>query len=181
MNSSFKVLVFSLLITTSVITANKPSSDSRLIDLDESAQIIIELIHNNKFSGMLENSDPRVVATLVKNFSPAELALEAEVLNWPMPVVIWFANSESDPYKKMKQAIGHVAEIFSQQIKFVEIDVTKIYSIAQNARISVTPTLMMVYNRQEVERIEGVSEQDELIEAIYEFLATCKQEEERER
>lgn len=56
--------------------------ESVMQSLDVSTQIVMQLLKQDALSKVLEESDPASLARLVKNFSPSEMALEAEVLNW---------------------------------------------------------------------------------------------------
>lgn len=131
-------------------------TESPLHDLDISAQIIIHLIEKQALSTVLEQSDPQAINRLVKNFSPAEMALEAEALNWPHPVILFCIQKESLSYPVMHNTIEQAAAAHEAHIKFIEIDAHELFKVIEQFNFDRLPALILMYQRAEVARAEGL-------------------------
>src|ERR1700722_3571804 len=58
------------------------SKHDEVYDLNESTEVIMHLIKENELQKIMEDHDPEQLKTLLKNFSPSEMAVEAEALNY---------------------------------------------------------------------------------------------------
>lgn len=131
--------------------------DERIViyDLDESTQIIMQLIKENSLKEILADKDPAEIDTLLKNFSPSEMAIEAEALNFNgIAALIFF--KPNDEWKKLRPLLVKIAET-NPAIKFVQIDADKLYKVTQNAQIETFPALVLIRDRKEVGRIEPIT------------------------
>lgn len=124
-------------------------------DLNESTNIILTLIKGEKLPLILAESenDTEKIDTLLKNFSPSEIAFEAEVLNQEKPVVILYY----DPIDNNQEIIGLLTEFaqkYTDSLKFVKIDKEKLFKITEKSEIDVFPTIAIINDREEVARLE---------------------------
>lgn len=138
--------------------------ESPLHSLDASTQIIMHLIEKQALSTVLEQSNPQVINQLVKNFSPAEIALEAEALNWPQPVVLFFTQKDNPDYSVIRNIIERAAISYESQIKFIEIDVDELFNITEQFHIDRLPALLLMHQRAEVARAEGLNNENFKVE-----------------
>lgn len=133
--------------------------DSPLQDLDVSTQIIMQLVEQHELSKVLEESDPAALKRLIKNFSPAEMAFEAEVLNWQQPVIMFFVQKQAADYKELHLILENFAHEHEKTIKFVEVDADELFKITEKFEISHLPALVLMDQRQELARVEGLDPQ----------------------
>ncbi|MDR3646313.1 MAG: hypothetical protein P4L22_02095 [Candidatus Babeliales bacterium] len=94
MNFNFLVFITLLSLNGCIFfkKSENVSQDSNksttVINLEDSTKIILSLIKSNNLEKALHLktiNDKNSVGLLIENFSPSQLALEAEVLNWPKP------------------------------------------------------------------------------------------------
>lgn len=130
--------------------------ENLLYDLDESASIIFELLKKDELATVLAESeqDKEKIDTLINNFSPSEMAFEAEVLNYKDPVVLLFYNPNDSTTSALEAKLKELAKKYHDKFKFVKINSEKLFKLAQQAEIDVFPTIMIMHNRKEVSRIE---------------------------
>ncbi len=140
---------------------NKPEETNpstlcvEVYDLNESTDIIISLLKKDALKKVLAESDRDKdrIDTLIKNFSPSEMAFEAEVLNHNNSVVILYY----DPTVNNDEIITKLTELakkYENDLKFVKIDKDKLFYLAKQSEIDDFPTLMIMHNRNEVGRLE---------------------------
>lgn len=156
------VLALLCLLTGCESPKSQPATldqENILCSLDESTQIIMHLLEKNALSTVLEPSEPEAIQRLIKNFSPAELALEAEALNWQTPVVFFFVQKDSPGYNSMHMSINQTALENNGTIKFVEVDADELFKVAKSFDIETLPALLLMNNRAEVMRVEGVTKE----------------------
>lgn len=85
-------------------------------------------------------------------------------------IAIKFEADWCGPCKKMEPQMYKIEEEFSNDIKFLTIDVDKVPSIAQRYRIRTLPTVLLLNNNQEINRINGVTLIEPLRKAFRDFL-----------
>ncbi len=127
-----------------------------VVDLNESAQIIVELLKKNNISSILtpealQSED--TIDTLLKNFSPAQMAFEAEVLNFIDPVILLYYDASQPEHNGIMNEFLATALNHQQRAKFVLIEVNKLFSLADQAHITTAPTILLIHNRSEIGRI----------------------------
>ena len=129
-----------------------------VVDLNQFTTFVIELIKTNDIAKILgegaQNSQEMITA-LIKNFSPAEIAFEAEVLNYEKPVTLLFYDKNNEQAQTMNLVFNALATQNSNKSKFVTINVTELFKLADQAAINVVPTLMVIYNKIEIGRVEN--------------------------
>ena len=128
--------------------------ESSLVDLDESTQIIVELLRRNELSTILEDASEKELSLFVNNFSPAEMAFEAEVLNAPLPVAVFYAAHEAQA-RQIVAEYEELAQRYEYRIKFVVILADKLFNLTEKAEIDTFPAVLIIHNRQEIGRLEG--------------------------
>lgn len=133
-------------------------SVEEVYDLNESSNIIISLLKKDELPLVLAESeqDKESIDTLIKNFSPSEMAFEAEVLNHKKPVIILYYDP-ADNNQNIINALTELAQTYKDTWKFVKIDKEKLFKITQNSEVDVFPTVMIIHNRKELGRLEKPS------------------------
>jgi hypothetical protein len=167
------LLLFSIL-TFSGCTSNKESSNNTVsnhqpvpdlknrtqelvYDLNESTSIIISFLKNGNLSEILAEearNAPETIDILIKNFSPAEMAFEAEVLNFKGPAIILFYDEKSPQAQIIDSSFKELAFKYHNKAKFVKVEVSKLFKLAEQAVVTDAPTLLLIHNRAEVDRVE---------------------------
>jgi len=143
-------------------TIEADSSASPLIDLVDSTHIIRMLISQNKISGLLEEHDSEQLDLLLDNKSPAQMAFEAEVLSSISPLVaVYYFQKHKDRDECIEQ-LEALAMQYEDQIKFVLVDVERLFSLAQDAQIEEVPTLVLVKDREIIDQLNGDLSSDAL-------------------
>jgi len=126
----------------------KPCNAQIAIDLLESTQIIRELIMTDKLCTIIDATKEQV-DLFINNFSPAQLALEAEVLSCQTPVIACYCTAIDHTTIEL---IQQLAEEYTT-IKFVIIDADALFSLVQDSDIQEVPVLCFVQNREIIDRI----------------------------
>ncbi len=136
-----------------------------VVDLNSSANIIVQLLKEQKLANILApeaKNAPETIDVLMKNFSPAEMAFESEVLNFKGPSMLLFYD-ETDPINmQVLNGFHRMAENNADKAKFVIIEVSKLFKIAEQGDITAVPTFVLINNRKELGRLENP--QSELID-----------------
>lgn len=132
--------------------------DEAVVDLYNSTKIIKELLHTKQLSKILEPSTPQELELLITNFSPAEMAFEAEVLNSEQLSILFFTQ-KTDPLYQILHALFEQKAREFVSIKFVEIDTELLFKLAQTFNLSDGSTLLLMHARQEVARFEHITDQ----------------------
>src|ERR1700676_1576103 len=101
------------------ITA-EDTQESSFVDLDESTQIIVELLRKNDLATILESASEEELDLLIKNFSPAEMAFEAEVLDKEIPVGVFFYQDAAQK-KEVAALCDTLAQKYEEVFKFVAV------------------------------------------------------------
>lgn len=170
-------LFFSLLISASISRCNSTDQDkfcalSRplITNLDEATSLILALIQGDSLTMMLENPDQDMLELLIKNFSPAEIAFETEILKGHLPTVALFITTDTPDYQTILDNLGACAQEFHGRCNFVEIDIRKLFKVAHLSRIQDIPTILFLHNRSELGRITEGFEQENIKEKIVSFI-----------
>lgn len=150
-----KIFFTFLLILSSCTTRNstKAASFKALIDLEESTKIIRALLSQNKLSKVLEKHDPEQLDLMLNNFSPAQMAFEAEVLTTTIPLVAVYYFKNSPEEQEFLKQLDQLALENNDKIKFVIIEMDKLFSLAQSAEIEAIPAIIFSKNREILEKI----------------------------
>lgn len=129
-----------------------------LVHLTESTALIRALISTKSLGKVLEPHTAEQMEILINNFSPAELAFEAEVFTTTIPLVIVYYYENNADEQKCIQQLEELALTYDDTVKFVVVDIDALFSLAQDAEIEKSPTLILTRNREILERrAEGVT------------------------
>lgn len=169
----YTCIFFSFLLLTSVKALDNPTSKdnqpfcaceqkSQLFDLNESVEIILSLIQGDSFGLMLENADPKNIELILKNFSPAEIAFQAEVINSSLPTLLFFSNENSQESKEMKTIIESAALSYNKRCKFIEVNSDKLFKISHITGVMNIPALVLLHNGVTLDHITGTINHDQL-------------------
>lgn len=130
-----------------------------LYSLDESASIIIELIRTKQLKKVLQKENIENLDLLIKNFSPAEMAFECEVLNFPGKAIAYYYQESDADYQAIEKILKQVA-INYPDYKFVSINVNNLFHFVENSQIDTIPTIVIIENRNEIARLEKIKIND---------------------
>jgi thioredoxin 1 len=89
-------------------------------------------------------------------------AFEAEVVQAPLPVVVDFFAPWCGPCKALAPVLDEQAAHFTNQVKFVTVNVDEAPSLAQRFGISAVPTLLFFRNGQVVDTLRGMASTEAL-------------------
>jgi|GEM_PF-2986296 len=157
---NFAFLIF-LLISMPACASQKLIDDepeNLITDFAESTHIIRMLMQSDSLDAIIENSNPELLELLINNFSPAQIALESEVLNCTQPVLIYFYADTIEH----GQLLYDLAHTYRDTVKVMILDIEKFPKIAEDALIEQYPAIIIVNNRQQIYRDEMVSDKDDL-------------------
>ena len=159
-----KSILFScLLLFLSGCTFSIEQEKNEVIDLLYSTTIIREAITHNTLKQLLEEHNPEHLNLLLNNIPPAKLAFESEVLATAVPLVVVYYFRKSFESEKELLLLKEIAARYDDdQVKFVSVDIDKLFVLAQDAEIETVPTITVVKNREMSERFEGENALKEL-------------------
>ena len=130
-------------------------SASESVDLSDSITVIKSLIHTKElYKVLLPQSTPQSIDLLIENFSPAEIAFEAEVLNQELLCAVIFFKPSDAQWQKLSSLVEKMAQEYKQVIKFVIINSEKLFKLAEKAEIETIPTVLIIAQREEKARLE---------------------------
>jgi hypothetical protein len=137
--------------------------ENNLVDLNATTEIILAAIKQP--SELLEENFNTGLDFLLKNFSIADLALEADVLSSDLPVLLFFykdplERDTIDSYGRF--LLGH----FNQKIKVVIVNAEILFKLAEKTEIFGFPAALVVHERQEKNRLEGHFDEQDLVKLI---------------
>lgn len=145
--------------------ASKETSHDEIVSLYDSTKIIRELIRSNQLSKVLEDIDESQLEILINNTSPAQMALEAEVLQFGTPVFLAFFNTKDPLWQEMRNALQVLVQ--NKEIeKIVEVDAQKLPTIIEQSVIEAFPAVILIKDRQEIARLEGSELQDNIVSKL---------------
>lgn len=147
-------LLFSLLIFCLLLPACGKESvvEKSVYDFAESILIIRHLIKSDSLPQILEDAELQGLERIINNFSPAQMALESEVLNCTLPVLLYFYQNSFDTH-----LLEQLAKEYENKIKIVIIDADQFFSISEQFEVHSFPTVIALFHREEIERIESCS------------------------
>jgi hypothetical protein len=123
-----------------------------LVRLTESTTIILELISSKQLGKVLEPHTAEQAELLINNFSPAQLAFEAEVFTTTTPLVVVYYYADTLYEQAFIKQLEALALEYDDKVKFVVVDIDALFSLAQDADIEKSPTLILARNRDILER-----------------------------
>lgn len=102
-------------------------------------------------SGPAETAASSAHVTLV---SPGQF--DAELANAPGPVVVDFFATWCGPCKRLSPMLDAVAGAWTNQVKFLKVDVDQSGPVAERFGVQGVPTLVFFRNGKEVDRLVGL-------------------------
>jgi thioredoxin-like negative regulator of GroEL len=136
-----------------------------IIDLLDSTRILRELIQTNKIGDLLENHDDEQLEALLNNMSPAQMAVEVEMIRTPVPVIAYFFEP-GIRHDHLLPEIKDLAHVYDQKVKFVLIDGPKLFQLYDIFAINALPTVLFLKNGEVVARLEDDINRGALQEGI---------------
>jgi thioredoxin 1 len=91
---------------------------------------------------------------------------EAEVLQSDLPVLVDFWAAWCGPCRIMNPIIEELAETFANKAKIAKINVDDHEAVASQYHVMAIPSLIFFNDGQLVERIEGVSTKESLVNKL---------------
>ena len=149
MRTTWLLMVMGL-VSYSMIQAAGEVEDERAMvcDLNQSTTIILELLRTGELGSIVEEHTAEQLDMIIKNFSPALMAFEAEVLSCTLPVLLYFYRT-SDHNKATSDAfIAALASQYKDRTKIVAIDAELFFSLAQAVDVQDTPAFGMCRDRR---------------------------------
>jgi len=167
----FKLYYIFFLVLLSCCSTKAPQQASVLCDLYESSRIIKELIDTKSLKKILDDIDDAGLEKLILNFSPAQIALEAEALSQEGDVALIFYNNKTH-YQPLHKELCDLQQTYSA-IKFIEINSEELFNIAEQSEVTTFPTIIIINDRKEICRFEDQPPQ-ELMKVFKDYLARNK-------
>lgn len=140
----------------SPVTENK-IPPSLVIDLNAVTTRIVDLIKKGNVAEIISkevNQSPGMVDILVKNFSPAEMAFDSEVLNFSDIAVVLFYDATEPTAQEVQAHFENIAFYHRAHGKFFKIDVSHLFKLADQASVSTVPSVLAIQHKKELGRIE---------------------------
>ena len=129
-----------------------------VINLETSVQIIKKLICKKELYKILEeHSNPESINLLINNFSPAEMAFEAEALNQELPALVIYFTPDDNQWPSLSILFENLAQDYKPFGKFISINSEKLFKLAEKAGIENTPTAIIIQERKEIKRLERLT------------------------
>jgi thioredoxin family protein len=161
-------------------TESPPSQKScaqNIVDLNDSTTIILAMLRapdvEKTLASLLEDDDatPEKINFLIKNFSPAEIAFETEVLSFGEPVIVVFYSPTDEGWKTLREELNALTCTSEKKVKVVFVNTDELWKIAQQAQISTLPTISIMKNRTEILHLDDLTDRESMKKAIFEVLA----------
>lgn len=153
-------------IASGLAQERQPYQHQEIYDLNASTEIILSLFKRDELHKILVDADADGLDTLIKNMSPAQMAFESEVLSYPGMCALIFSNAND--WRKLHDDVIALAQYYPH-IKFVKVDVNKLFKIAELAEIESLPAVVFIQDHQEIHRIEPID-----IVAVREYTSAIK-------
>lgn len=151
---------------TVVATDNNMIVENALV---ESNHVNNNLENNNAGSNTVENNndDAGIIEVTEKDFNN-------EVLNSDKPVLIDFYADWCEPCKILYPIIEEIAEE-NENIKVVRINVDNEFDLSMQYQVMSIPTMVVIKNGEEVNRIIGVNTKENILSILEEtYKTSCK-------
>lgn len=88
--------------------------------------------------------------------------LDNRVLRAPGPVVLDFYQATCPPCRVLEPRLAHVAEQYRDRVSVYRVDIDRDMSIADRFRVKSIPTILVVVDGHEAERLDGLINDSEL-------------------
>jgi hypothetical protein len=154
MNSRYVLVLILPFLSACSVPKNEAIKESirLLVRLTDSTNIIRELISTKNLGKMLEPHTTEQLELLINNFSPAQLAFEAEVFTTTVPLVFVYYYEDNVHEQAFIEQLEELAIEYDDKVKFVIVDIDALFALAQDVGIEKSPTLILAHNRDILEK-----------------------------
>ena len=171
MRFPYFVLLVILFLPCCIRTNQADEDSSKVYDFADSVALIRGLIKSDSLPKILEEYDQDGLNLLINNFSPAQMALESEVLNCTLPELLYFYKDQCADIELLEQ----LANEYTEKLKIVIIDADRFFSVAEQFEIEKFPTFVCLYQRDELYRADNETNQEENMFVVCQALiAQCQ-------
>ena len=166
-------LLFLVFFSTLAVNGAVEKKEAHYVhDLDKTTQKVLGFIQENSLASIIETIESEVIELLLQNYSPAQMVFEAEVYGSRLPTVILFYE-KGEPFSDQAVAIlEDLSTEFENKLKFIKINSNALFKIAEQENIQQLPTFLIIYNKTEAERLEGLFDKEILKMHLNNFLNT---------
>jgi len=99
-----------------------------------------------------------------------ETSYQEMVTQSKQPVLIEFGATWCGPCKRQEPILKELAQAMDQKLKVVKIDVDESMNLAMQFQVMSVPTMVLMVNGQEAERLIGLQTREKLVEKLEEYL-----------
>jgi thioredoxin 1 len=71
------------------------------------------------------------------------------------PLLVFFSSAHSGPSRRMESLLAHIARKERHRLRVTQVDVDSHLELAERLGVVEAPTLVLVYDRRAVDRLEG--------------------------
>jgi thioredoxin len=96
--------------------------------------------------------------------------VESKVLRSPGPVILDFYQTSCPPCHVLEPRLERVAEQYRDRVPVYRVDIDRDLAVAERFKVMSIPTLLILRNGQEVERLDGLITEADL-RAAFERIA----------
>ena len=126
----------------------------------------INIFFNRQNETEIEGNDRQETAkTEEKVIEVTSRNFEEEVIKSEKPVIIDFYATWCGPCKRLSPIIEEVARE-NENVKFVKIDIDNIKDITLEYQVKSIPTLLLIQNGEEKDRIVGIVDKNQILDFI---------------
>ena len=126
----------------------------------------INIFFNRQNETEIEGNDRQETAkTEEKVIEVTSRNFEEEVIKSEKPVIIDFYATWCGPCKRLSPIIEEVARE-NENVKFVKIDIDNTEDIALEYQVKSIPTLLLIQNGEEKDRIVGIVDKNQILDFI---------------
>ena len=128
--------------------------------------MVISIFLNRQNETEIEGNDKQETAkTEEKIIEVTSRNFEEEVIKSEKPVIIDFYATWCGPCKRLSPIIEEVARE-NENVKFVKIDIDNIKDITLEYQVKSIPTLLLIQNGEEKDRIVGIVDKNQILDFI---------------
>ena len=95
---------------------------------------------------------------------------ENQVINSPEPVLVDFYASWCAPCKMLNPILKEAESELNGKAKIIKIDVDKAEEVAKKYGVMSIPTMVVISNKEEKERLVGLKNKKTILDAINKYL-----------
>ncbi len=130
------------------------------------ALVVISIFLNRQNETEIEGNDKQETAkTEEKIIEVTSRNFEEEVIKSEKPVIIDFYATWCGPCKILSPMVEEVARE-NENVKFVKIDIDNIKDITLEYQVKSIPTLLLIQNGEEKDRIVGIVDKNQILDFI---------------